>query len=86
MNCSPPGSSVHGILQTKTLEWVAIPSPGHLPDPGIEPGSLVSPALAGEFFTTEPPGKPVLCFRAILSSKVTTKKRKKVKSVALNRL
>ena len=34
------------------------PSPGDLPDPGIEPASLVSPALAGGFFTTEPPGKP----------------------------
>ena len=31
------------------------PSPGDLPDPGMEPAS---PALAGEFFTTEPPGKP----------------------------
>ena len=34
------------------------PSPGDLPDSGIEPVSLVSPALAGGFFTTEPPGKP----------------------------
>ena len=42
MDCSPPGSSVHGILQARTLEWVAIPPPGDLPDPGIEPGS---PAL-----------------------------------------
>ena len=33
------------------------PSPGDLPDSGIEPVSLVSPALAGRFFTTEPPGK-----------------------------
>ena len=33
------------------------PSPGDLPDPGTEPASLVSPALAGGFFTTEPPGK-----------------------------
>ena len=33
-------------------------SPGHLPDPGIEP---VSPALAGELFTTEPPGEPMHC-------------------------
>ena len=32
-------------------------SPGHLPDPGIEPMSLVSPALAGGFFATEPLGK-----------------------------
>ena len=44
-----------GILQARILEWVAMPSPGDLPDPGIKP---LSPALAGEFFTTEPPGKP----------------------------
>ena len=100
MNCSPPGSSVHGILQARTLEWVAIsfsnawqwkvkvkslshvrllatpwtaahqappsmgfsrqeywsrlpcPAPGDLPDPGIKPASLMSPALSGGFFTT----------------------------------
>ena len=34
------------------------PSPGDLPDPGIEPVSLSTPALAGKFFTTEPPRKP----------------------------
>ena len=34
------------------------PSPGDLSDPGIEPESPVSPALAGRFFTTEPPGNP----------------------------
>ena len=34
------------------------PSPGNIPDPGMEPASPVSPALAGEFFTTEIPGKP----------------------------
>ena len=34
------------------------PAPWDLPDPGIEPTSPVSPALAGGFFTTEPPGKP----------------------------
>ena len=37
---------------------VPFPSPGDLPNPGIEPASLVSPALAGGFFTTMPPGKP----------------------------
>ena len=51
MDCSLPGSSVHGIFQARTLEWVAISSPGDLPDPGIK---LASPALAGGFFTTEP--------------------------------
>ena len=34
------------------------PSPGDIPNPGVEPTSPVSPALAGGFFTTEPPGKP----------------------------
>ena len=36
----------------RILQWVVIPSRGDLPDPGIEPASLVSPALAGGFFTT----------------------------------
>ena len=54
MDGTLPGSSVQGISQTELLEWVAIPFPGDLPDPKIEP---MSPALAGEFFTTEPPGK-----------------------------
>ena len=53
MDCSPPGSSVHRILQARILEWIAMPStPGDLPDPGIEPTSLTSPALAGGFLTT----------------------------------
>ena len=51
MNCSPPGSSVHGILQARILEWVA-PSPGDLPYPGTELTSLMSPVLAGRFITT----------------------------------
>ena len=42
MDCSPPGSSFHGILQARILEWISIPSPGDLPDRGIEPGSLCS--------------------------------------------
>ena len=41
MDCSPPGSSVREILQARILEQVAIPSPGDLSDPGIEPGSPV---------------------------------------------
>ena len=52
-DCSPPGSSVHGILQARILEWVTMPSPGDLPNPGIEPTSLMSPALAGGFFTKQ---------------------------------
>ena len=58
INYSPPGSTVHGILQARMLEWVAISSLWDLPNPGIELTSLASSALAGGFFTTEPPGKP----------------------------
>ena len=50
---SPPGSSVHGILQARILEWVACPPPGDLLDPGIKLMSLMFPTLAGSFFTTD---------------------------------
>ena len=52
MDCSPPGSSVHGIFQARILEWVAIPSSRGSSQPMAELESLVSPALAGGFFTT----------------------------------
>ena len=42
MDCSPPGSSVHGILQTRILEGLPCPPPGNLPSPGFEPASLMS--------------------------------------------
>ena len=58
MDCSPPGSCVHEVLQTRILEWLPCPPPGDLPDPGIKHVSLAFPALAGEFFTTRAPGKP----------------------------
>ena len=59
MDCSPPGSSVHGISQAKILERVAILTPGDLPNIGIKPASLASLALADRFFTSAPPGKPI---------------------------
>ena len=40
MDRSLPGSSVHRTLQERILEWITIPPPRDLPDPGIEPGSL----------------------------------------------
>ena len=48
---SPPGSFVHGTFQARTLEWVAFPTPKGLPELRIQPTSLVSPSLAGGFFT-----------------------------------
>ena len=52
---SKEASSVHGILQARILEWVAIPSPGDIPHPGVETGS---PALQADSLPLEPPGKP----------------------------
>ena len=52
MDYSPPDSSVHGILQARILERLPCPPPRDLPDPEIEPTSLMSPALASGFFTT----------------------------------
>ena len=56
MDFSQPGFSVHGILQARIQAWVASPSPGDLPDPGIKAGS---PALQADSLTYEPPGKTV---------------------------
>ena len=52
MDHSPPGSSVHQILQARILKWVVCPSLRDFPNPGIKPMSLTFPALAGKFFTT----------------------------------
>ena len=59
-DCSPPGSSVRGIFQARILEWSGLPfpPPGDLPNTGIKPTPLMSPASAGEFFTAVSPGKP----------------------------
>ena len=59
MDCSLPGLSVHGIFQAPILSGLPFSYPGDLPDPGIELASpALSPALAGGFFTPEPPGLP----------------------------
>ena len=52
MDCGLPGFSVHGILQARILEWVAIPFSRRSFQLGIQPASLVFPAMASEFFTT----------------------------------
>ena len=59
-DCSPPGSYVHGIFQAKVLEWLPVPSPGDLPDPGIELTFPVSPAFQADTLAAEPSGKPNL--------------------------
>ena len=56
IDCSPPGSSVHGIPQARILEWLPFPSPGGLPDSGIKSGS---PTLQADYLPSEPPEKPM---------------------------
>ena len=51
--CDPMDYTVHGILQATILEWVAFPSPGDLPNPGIEPRC---PALQADSLLAEPQG------------------------------
>ena len=55
MLCDPMEYTVHGILQARILEWVPFPSPGDLPNPGIEPRS---PTLQADSLPAEPQGKP----------------------------
>ena len=59
VDCSLSGSSVHGILQARILEWVASP-PGDLPDLEIKRVSPGSPALQVDSLPTEPSGKPII--------------------------
>ena len=70
MDSNLPGSSVQGIFKARILEWDALfhsrgsswpKDQGCISCPGIEPASLVSPALVGWFFTTVSPGKPKGC-------------------------
>ena len=77
-----PWTTVHqaslsmGFFQVRILEWVAISSSrGDLPYPGTEPISPASPALAGAFFITVPPGKhhyiPSVQFSSVAQSCLT---------------
>ena len=63
MDCSPPRSSVHGILQARILEWVAIFFSRDLPNPVIEPGS---PALQADSLLSEPPNFTEMLRNALL--------------------
>ena len=65
MDCNLPGSSVHGILS-----GLPFSTPGYIPDPWIDPVSLESPALAGRFFISAPPGKSKIISSVQLSHSV----------------
>ena len=55
VDCSPPGPPSMGFSRQDYWNGLSCPSPGDLPDAGVEPGSLGSPALAGRFFSTTSP-------------------------------
>ena len=59
LDCSPPGSSVHGIFQARIIEWVVIfcHPPGDLPNSGVEPLYVSCIGQAGSLLPV-PPGKP----------------------------
>ena len=68
MDHSLPGSSVHGSLQARILEWVAMTSSrGIFPMQGSNPRLCVS-YISGRFFTDELPGKPMCNYREVLFS------------------
>ena len=58
IDCSLPGSSVHGILQARILEWVAMTFSRESAEPGIEPES---PALQTNPYHLSRQGSPQLC-------------------------
>ena len=68
IDCSFSGSPNHGNLQTRILEWVAMLSSRGLSPPVTKPPTLISPALAGRFFTTVLPEK--LCLLSIGSQRI----------------
>ena len=71
MDCSPPGSSVHGILQERILEWVAIPFSRGSSRPGIEPRT---PTLQADTLPSKPAGNPRLTIRQITGKGHSTKR------------
>ena len=66
MDCSPPGSSVHGIFQARILEWVAMPSSRGPSQPRDRTHVSCVFCIAGRFFTTESPGKPLTDLSPVL--------------------
>jgi len=71
MDCRPPGSSVHGILQQEYWSGLPIPSPGDLPHPGIKPGS---PALQAILYCLSHYKAPLLPRKQITQTLVIKKK------------
>ena len=65
MGCSLLGFSIHEIFQARILEWVAIPSLGDLPNPGIDPCLLRLMHWQANSLPTEPLGKPRFIYLSV---------------------
>ena len=78
MDCSPPGSSVHGILRQEYWGGFPFPPPGDLPNTGME---LVSPEMARRFFTSYlgSPRKGTLPLKFLRGRPETGSKKKSLK-------
>ena len=74
MDCSPPGSSVHGISKQEYWSGLPFSTPGDLPNPGIQLASLKSPAFADRFFTTSATWEAIYLFW----TKDTKRQKKKI--------
>ena len=74
MACSPPGSSVHGVLQASILEWVAMPSSRGFSQPRDQTHVSYVSCIGRWFFTAEPPGSPskstVTCFAELVPAEL----------------
>ena len=66
MDCSSPGSSVHGVLQARTLEWAAMPSSRGSSWPRDRTCMFYIICIGSGFFPTSAPGKPTFCVRNTL--------------------
>ena len=82
MGCSPPGSSVHGILQARILEWVAKPFSRDLPDPGVK---LTCPTLQVDSLLLSHQGNPLsfLCLPRYLEAPACSMEKHRRKVVVL---
>ena len=67
VDCRPPGSSVHGNLLARILEWVPMPTSRGSSHPATEPASPKFPALQADSLPPEPSGKPRNLLRSDLS-------------------
>ena len=67
---SPSGSSVHGVLWARILEWVPYPPPGDFPSPETKSGSPAAPAVMS-ILTAESPGNPIcMCIYSYVKNKI----------------